>query len=70
MFSKSVEHDGILRGASSGPPIFAIIVTKMDFRDINTSISVAPFLNMHKPTRKSSSTNKVITFQPKNIIFL
>ena len=53
MFSKSVDHDGMLRDASSGPPIFAIIVAKMDFRDINTSYSkkhIAPISNMHKPT--------------------
>ena len=29
IFSKSVDHDGKLRGASSGPPMFAIIVAKI-----------------------------------------
>ena len=63
-FSKSVDHDGKLRGASSGPPIFAIIVAK----NSNTSRSVAPILNMRKPTRKSSSTDMGKHFPAKNLL--
>ena len=61
-FSKSVDHDGKLRGTSSGPPIYAAIVAK----NSNTSKSVSPILNMRKPTRKSSSTNMGKHFPAKD----